>query len=104
MSISFVYAASTVSGVTDTVGQALQALVLTSGEHRTSNMGKKMACSGLCLCLVEDQVVKVRDGDLRGETGIDGTATGTVAIHLIGREVRVDDVLGAHARGSPDRR
>ena len=45
MSISLVYAAPTVSGVTATVGHALQALVLTSGEQRTSNIGRKMACS-----------------------------------------------------------
>ena len=56
-----------------------------------------MQSSFFFACLSEEQVVHVRDADLRGEARIDGAAAGAFAIQLAARVVRVDDVAAGDA-------
>ena len=63
-----------------------------------SIMGKKMASSGFFSVLLEDQVVDVRNADLRREAGIDGAAACALAIHLLAGEFGVDEVFGLQAQ------
>ncbi len=42
--------------MTEVVGQALFPLALTSGDINTSNMGKKIACSGWRACLLKTRL------------------------------------------------
>jgi len=58
--------------------------------------------------LLEEQVMKVGDGDLGREAGVDRAAAGTGAVHLASGHVRVNNVFRAHAEafqiGAEERR
>src|SRR5208283_84541 len=66
---SFVYAASTVSGVMAAVGHALQARVRTSGEHSTSNIGRKMQSRRFRTCFVKIRLWKCAIAIFDGKHG-----------------------------------
>src|ERR1700722_554731 len=55
--------------------------------------GEENDVQGLLAMLLLDQVVDVRDADLRGETGIDGAAAGAGSIQIGTSVVRINDVL-----------
>ena len=48
--------------------------------------------------LLEKQIVKMRNGDLRWKAGIDGAAAGTGTVHLAGSYIRVNNVFRAHTQ------
>ena len=94
MSLSLVKAALTVSGVAVTVGQAFDPVRFTRCVCSTSYMGNQMAWSGFFAVLRCEQIVDVRDADLRGIAGIDGAAACAGAVEFRRGVVGVDDVFG----------
>ena len=60
---------------------------------RQSIIGKKMMSSGFFGVHHVEQVVHVRDAELRGEAGVDGAALGAFLVQLLAGVVGVDDVL-----------
>jgi hypothetical protein len=93
-----VNAALAVSGVTVTVGQALEPwrfvrLRVQHVDHREEDVVEL-----LLRVLGEEQVVHVRDADLRREARVDGAAARPLAVHVAAGVVGVDQVAAEHPR------
>ncbi len=95
---SLVNAAFAVSGVTVTVGQALVPCTCFSGRVQHVDHREEDAVELPPGVLHEQQVVDVRDGDLRRKARIDGAAPRALAVHVVARVVRVDDVAEVDAQ------
>jgi hypothetical protein len=60
--------------------------------------GEKDGVQRLLLVFHEDQVIDVRNADLRREARIDGAAARALAVHLLAGEFGVDQVLRLYAQ------
>jgi hypothetical protein len=60
---------------------------------RQSIIGKKIDVQRFPGVVRVEQIVNVRDAQLRRETGVDGSALGAFLVELLGGVVRKDDVL-----------
>ena len=99
-SFSLVNAAFTVSGVAVTVGQAFVPDDLHQRRVQHVDHREEDDVERLLAVLLLNQVVDVRDADLRREAGIDRAAAGARAVQLRTGVVGIDDVLRLDARGS----
>ena len=91
--LSLMKAALTASGVAVTVGQARLSCVFFRSDGQRVDHREEDDVERLLRVRLVEQVVHVRDAELRREAGVDRAALGALLVELLGGEVGVHEVL-----------